>query len=72
MVFGIQFVGSKSMCLFFKLPKKTSDSIMIEGEETYRYEEEWKQILYKVESSNINLKKYDKLFEESYKNIVGG
>jgi hypothetical protein len=70
-VFGIQFVGSKSMCLFYKLPKNIVDSIKIEGEEPYRYEEEWKQILYKVEASNIDLKKYNRLFEEAYKNIVG-
>ena len=59
------------MCLFFKLPKNIVDSIKIEGEEPYRYEEEWKQILYKIEASNINLKKYNRLFEEAYKNIVG-
>ncbi|MCW7078948.1 MAG: hypothetical protein OCU22_07485 [Canidatus Methanoxibalbensis ujae] len=70
-VFGITFIGSKSFCLFFKIPKEASDKIKIEGYEPYRYEEQWKQVLYKVESSDIDLKKFDPLFEAAYKNIVG-
>mgnify|MGYP000515859363 FL=1 len=70
-VFGINFIGSKSFCLFFKIPKDVSDRIEIDGYEPYRYEEEWKQVLYKVESSNIDLEKFDPLFEAAYKNIVG-
>ena len=70
-MFGINFIGSKSFCLFFKIPKDVSDRIEIDGYEPYRYEEEWKQVLYKVESSNIDLEKFDPLFEAAYKNIVG-
>lgn len=71
-VFGITFIGSKSFCLFFKIPKVVSDKTKVEGYKPYRYEDQWKQVLYKVDSSNIDLKKFDPLFEAAYKNIVGG
>ena len=71
-VFGITFIGSKSFCLFFKISKETLDKIEIEGYKPYRYEDQWKQVLYKVESSDIDLKKFDPLFEAAYENIVGG
>ncbi len=71
LVFGIAFLGSKSFCLFFKIPKKIADKIKIKGFEPLRYEESWKQILYKIDNNNIELKKFDALFEESYKYITG-
>jgi len=43
----------------------------IKGRSLYRYEDQWKQALYKVENANINLSLFDPLFEAAYKNIVG-
>jgi hypothetical protein len=70
-VFGISFIGSKSFCLFFKVPKEIAEKIKIEGSEPFRYEDEWKQVLYKVENSNIDLTKFNNLFEEAYRYISG-
>ena len=70
-VFGITFIGSKSFCLFFKIAKPIAEKINVEDYDMLRYEDEWKQALYKVESANIDLKKFDPLLDASYKNIVG-
>jgi hypothetical protein len=70
-VFGITFIGSRSFCMFFKISKKEANKIKIPGFPLYRYEVQWNQGLYKVESAAINLKKLDPLFEAAYKNIVG-
>jgi len=70
-VFGITFMGSKSYGLFFKIPKETVERISIEGHQMYRYEEGWNQALYKVESADIDLGRFEPLIEAAYKNIVG-
>lgn len=70
-VFGIMFLGSRSFGLFFKVSRKTAEKIKISGYELHRYEDQWNQALYKVESADINLKKFEPLFEASYRNIVG-
>jgi len=70
-VLGVQFLGTKSFALFFKIPKKTIKKIKIPGYEIHRYDDQWKQALYKVESANVNLKKFEPLFIAAYNNIVG-
>jgi hypothetical protein len=70
-VFGILWIGSKSFCLFFKLPQERANKIRIEGLTPLRYEEEWNQILYKVDSKDYPLEKLLPLFEASYQNITG-
>jgi hypothetical protein len=67
----LQFVGSKSFCFFFKVPKNVSETTEIKGQKIYRYDSQWKQALYKVENSSIGLSLFDPLFEAAYKNIVG-
>jgi hypothetical protein len=37
----------------------------------FRYEEQWNQALYKVESGTIDLMKFQPLFTAAYKNILG-
>ena len=69
-VFGITFIGSKSFCLFFKIPKDLAEKIKIEDNEMLRYEDQWKQALYKVDDSNIDLEKFEPLFKESYEYIT--
>ena len=70
-VFGIMFLGSRSFGLFFKISKRVTDKIKIPGYNLHRYEDEWNQALYKVESAAVDLKKLDPLFKAAYKNIVG-
>ena len=68
-VFGVTFSGTKSFCLFFKIPRETAQKI--KGFEMFRYEERWKRALYKVESGAIDIKRFEPLFKVAYKNIVG-
>ena len=70
-VFGVTFVGSKTFCIFFKLSKNIADKIKISGIKPYRYEEQWNQVLYKVEGKDYDLRKLMPLFEASYKYITG-
>ena len=70
-VFGITWVGSKSFCIFFKLTKDIADKIKISGVKPYRYEEQWNQIIYKVEGRDYDIYKLMPLFEASYKYITG-
>jgi len=70
-VFGINWIGSKSFGLFFKLPREKAESISIPGMTPHRYEEEWKQVLYKVERPDSDVKKLMPLFEAAFKHITG-
>lgn len=70
-VFGINWVGSKTFCIFFKLPKNIVDKVKIPGIKPYRYEEQWNQVLYKVEGKDYEINKLMPLFEASYKYITG-
>lgn len=70
-VFGATWIGSKSFCLFFKVPRKVSESINIVGLEPFRYEDEWHQVLYKVEGKDYPLEKLAPLFEAAYQHITG-
>jgi hypothetical protein len=70
-VFGVNWVGSKTFCLFFKLPKNIADRTKIPGTKPYRYEEQWNQVLYKVDDKSFDIHKLMPLFEASYKYITG-
>ena len=70
-VFGVTWVGSKSFCLFFKLTKQIADKIKVSGVKPYRYEEQWNQVLYKVEDKDYDVNRLMPLFEASYKYITG-
>ncbi|MBS3094151.1 DUF91 domain-containing protein [Candidatus Pacearchaeota archaeon] len=73
-VCGVEWIGSKSFALFFKVPKEISDRININNSsiEKYDYSERWNQIDYKIISLDfLNMKEFDALFEASYKNITG-
>lgn len=70
-VFGVNFIGSKSFCLFFKIPREIAQKMKIEGHEMLRYEEQWNQALYKIESGEVDIKRFEPLFIVAYKNIVG-
>ena len=70
-VYGIQFIGHKSFCLYFKVPKAIAKKLHVRGHKLLRYREQWKEALYKVDSGQTNLRKFDELFEAAYGNIVG-
>ena len=70
-VCGVKWIGSKSLALFFKISKETAESIKIQDFPLLRYEDQWNEASYKIDSVNLDLTKFDKLFEASYKSISG-
>ncbi len=70
-VFGITFIGSKSFCLFFKVPKSVAKKIRVKGHKLFRYRDRWNQAQYKMDSGSISLNRFGDLFEAAYKNITG-
>lgn len=70
-VFGVSFIGTKSFCLFFKIPREIAKKTKIKGHEMLRYQDQWNDALYKVESGAINLNRFEPLFTAAYRNIVG-
>jgi len=70
-VFGVTWMGSKSFALFFKVPPETAEKFASSGRVPLRYEREWKQVLYKVEGTDLPLDALRPLFEAAYRHIVG-
>jgi hypothetical protein len=70
-VFGVIWIGSKSFGLFFKLPKEKAEAMVIPGIAPHRYEDEWKQVLYKVEKPDSDVRKLIPLFDAAFKHITG-
>lgn len=71
-VFGVTFITSKTVCIFFKIPKKMAEDIQKNNKiEIFRYEDQWKEARYKVDSVDFNVRKLMSLFEVSYDYIVG-
>jgi hypothetical protein len=70
-VFHLGWIGVKSFCVVFKVPKEIASAIHIEGIEPLRYAEEWNQVLYKVEGKDFPIEKLLPLFEESYRYVTG-
>lgn len=70
-VCGVHWIGSRSFGLLFKIPKEKANTINIPEFPLLRYEDEWNQALYKIESADVDFRKLDELFEGSYKAISG-
>lgn len=69
LVFGITWLGTLSFGLFFKIPKEVVLNTKIKGVELLRYEEEWKQALYRIDA-NVKISDFEPLFQAAYDNIV--
>lgn len=70
-VFGVTWIGSKSFALFFKLTKSQAKSVVIPGIPAFRYEDTWKQVLYKIDDPKKDVKKLAPLFDASFAHITG-
>lgn len=71
LVFGVMWIGSKSFGIFFKIPKEQSLNMEVEGISPLRYEDEWNQVLFKVETKDFPVEKLMPFFEASFKHISG-
>lgn len=70
-VFAVNFLTSKTVCLAFKVPQSTIEKSQV-AVPLFRYQEEWKQALYKVDGLDFEVRKLMLVFEAAYENIVGG
>ena len=69
--FGLTWLGTKSFALFFKVPKEVAEKLQPDSWEPHRYEDEWKQVLFKIEKESDPIEDLMPLFEEAYMNIAG-
>ncbi len=66
--FGIQWIGTKTFALFFKLSEDEAKGTNIE---MTKYESQWKQAVYYIEPGKTKIEDYEPLFELSYKKLTG-
>ena len=70
-VMGIRWLGNKSMALFFKIPKDKVQSISVQEFPLLLYREQYDEANYKIVNSDVDMSKFDNLFETAYKYITG-
>lgn len=71
LVFGIQWIGSKSFGFFFKMPKSKMKKVVVSGLEFRGYSDRWNQVEYKVESINFNIEKLKSVILAAHKYAKG-
>jgi len=69
-VFGVQWLGTRSYAIWFKVPQEVAEPTPIEGHPMLRYEAEWKQAVYNIDSTT-DIAKFLPLMERAYENITG-
>jgi hypothetical protein len=69
-VFGIQWVGSKSLDVFVKLPKSQFGAAKRLCPYPSEYDERWKQVTIRVDEK-LRLKKLVPVLQKAYKHFVG-
>jgi hypothetical protein len=66
--FGIQWIGTKTFALFFKLSEDEAKSTKIKYT---KYESQWKQAVYYIEPGKTKIIDYEPLFDMAYKKLTG-
>ena len=69
--FSIQWIGTKSFALKFKLPKPIAQKVEPAGIKMYKYYERFNEALYKIEPNKTNAKSFLRLFEKAYEYMTG-
>lgn len=69
--FGIKWIGSKTFAYFFKLPEAVARRVQPKGLKMDRYEELWKEAVYKIDPAKANVKTFLPLFEKALSSITG-
>ncbi len=69
--FGIKWIGSKTFAFFFKLPKTVAEKTQPKGLKMDRYEDQWKEAVYKIDPSSIKVKSFLPLLQKSLDVIMG-
>jgi hypothetical protein len=66
--FGIQWIGTKTFALFFKVSEAEAMSTNLT---MTKYEPQWKQAVFYVEPGKTKIEDYESLFELAYKKLTG-
>jgi len=66
--FGIKWIGSKTFAFFFKLPEEDAKSVNIP---MTRYESQWKEAVYYIDTTKTKIPTFQPLFEMAYKKLSG-
>jgi hypothetical protein len=66
--FGVKWIGSKTIAFFFKIPEEDAKGIPIP---MTRYDKQWKEAVYYIESGKTKIPDFKPLFELAYKKISG-
>lgn len=69
--FGIEWTGSKSFAFFFKLPEDVARSLSPKGIEMTRYEDQWKQAVFRVEPGRTTVESFAALFRAAVETLTG-
>lgn len=68
--FGIKWIGSKSLAFFFKLPEDVARSLSSRGIEMARYEDQWKEAVFRV-GSGTSVESFVPLFRAAVETLTG-
>jgi len=69
--FGINWIGSKTFAFFFKLPKAVAEKVQPTGLKMDRYEDGWKQAIYKIDPAKTKVAAFLPLFEKAVEHVKG-
>jgi hypothetical protein len=69
--FGILWIGSKSFAFFFKLPQAEAKRLAPRGQPLNRYQDAWKQALFKITPGQTKVEDFRPLFQAAVKTITG-
>ena len=69
--FGITWIGSKSFAFFVKVPKAEARKLAPSGVEMTRYEDEWKQAVFKIEPGQSKVEAFGPLFKAALDTVTG-
>jgi hypothetical protein len=71
-LFGISFLNSRTVIVFFKIPKNQASEIAKNiNIDMFNYSDTWKEARYVINSINFDIYKLMPLFEAAYEYIVG-
>ncbi|NYB51215.1 MAG: hypothetical protein HVN35_01435 [Methanobacteriaceae archaeon] len=68
--FGIKWIGTKTFAFFFKLDEEEVENLEVQIDMT-KYDSQWKEAIYYIDSSKTASKDLLPLFELAYKKLTG-
>jgi hypothetical protein len=69
--FGVHWIGSKSFAFFFKLSEPEAKKLVPRGQPLTRYEDQWKQAIFRITPGQTKVEDFHPLFEAALKTITG-